>query len=48
MTVPPSFKLRKQTMPIFEKLFAHYLEPIINYARKYCPEPVLTVDNNLC
>ena len=48
MTVPSSFKLRKQTMPIVEKLFAHYLEPIINYTRKYCPEPVLTVDNNLC
>lgn len=47
MTVPPSMKLRKQTMPIFEKLFDRYTEPIINYTRKYCPEPVMTVDNNL-
>jgi dynein heavy chain len=21
---------------------------VINYVRKYCPEPVTTVDNNLC
>ena len=49
MKLPSSFKLRPKTaVPLFEKLFAHYLEPIINYTRKNCPEPVLTVDNNLC
>jgi dynein heavy chain len=48
MTCPASFKIRKQTMPLVEKLFNHYLEPIVAYTRKYCPEPVLTVDNNLC
>jgi len=49
MKLPSSFKLRPKTAaPLFEKLFAHYLEPIINYTRKNCPEPVLTVDNNLC
>jgi dynein heavy chain len=35
-------------MPLVEKLFNHYLEPIVAYTRKYCPEPVATVDNNLC
>jgi len=34
-------------MPMIEKLFEKYLEPMINYARKSCPEPVITVDNNL-
>jgi len=49
MKLPSSFKLRPKTaVPLFEKLFAHYLEPIINYTRKNCPEPVMTVDNNLC
>lgn len=47
MGLPASFKLRKQTIPVIEKLFEKYLEPILAYARKYCPEPVLTVDNNL-
>jgi dynein heavy chain len=47
LTLPPSMKLRKQTMPMIEKLFEKYLEPMINYTRKSCPEPVITVDNNL-
>lgn len=40
-------KLRKQTIPMIEKLFEKYFEPLINYARKSCPEPVMTVNNNL-
>jgi len=30
-----------------EKLFEKYLEPMINFTRKNCVEPVVTVDNNL-
>jgi len=40
-------KLRKQTMPLFEKLFEKYLEPVVIFCRKNCSEAVLTVDNNL-
>ena len=32
---------------MIEKLFEKYLEPMINYTRKSCFEPVMTVDNNL-
>jgi len=45
--LPSSMKLRKQSLPIVEKLFEKYLEPLISYVRKNCPEPVFTVDNNL-
>jgi dynein heavy chain len=40
-------KLRKQTLPMIDKLFEKYCEPMINFTRKNCPEPVMTVDNNL-
>lgn len=40
-------KLRKTTIPMFDKLFEKYFEPFINYVRKNCPEPVMTVNNNL-
>lgn len=40
-------KLRKTAIPLFDKLFAQYLEPLITYVRKNCPEPVMTVNNNL-
>jgi dynein heavy chain len=40
-------KLRKTTIPMFDKLFERYCEPLINYVRKNCPEPVMTVNNNL-
>lgn len=34
-------------MPLFEKLFEKYVEPMVNFCRKNCSESVLTVDNNL-
>jgi len=34
-------------MPMIEKLFDKYFEPLIYYVRRNCPEPVMTVDNNL-
>jgi dynein heavy chain len=47
MTLPSSMKLRKTTIPMFDKLFEKYLEPLVNYTRKNCFEPVFTVDANL-
>jgi dynein heavy chain len=47
LTLPASMKLRKTTIPIIEKLFEKYFEPLIKYVRKNCPEPVMTVNNNL-
>lgn len=32
---------------MFDKLFEKYIEPLVAYTRKNCPEPVFTVDNNL-
>ena len=46
-TLPPSLKLRKQTLPLIDKLFEKYLEFMVAFVRKSCPEPVITVDNNL-
>jgi len=40
-------KLRKTTIPLFEKLLEKYVEPLLVYVRKNCVEPVVTVDNNL-
>ena len=40
-------KLKKTTIPMIEKLFERYVEPLIAYVRKNCFEPVFTVDNNL-
>jgi dynein heavy chain len=37
----------KQTLPQIAKLFDSYLEPLIRFMRKNCPEPVPTVNNNL-
>lgn len=44
---PESFSLRKTTIPMLEKLFEKYMDPLIAFTRKQCPEPVKTVDNNL-
>jgi dynein heavy chain len=46
-TLPASFKLRKQLIPTIKGLFEQYLHVMIKYARKYCPEPDVTCDNNL-
>jgi dynein heavy chain len=47
MTLPASMKMKKTTIPMIEKLFERYVEPLIIYVRKNCHEPVFTVDNNL-
>jgi dynein heavy chain len=44
---PESFSIRKTTIPMLEKLFEKYMDPIVAFTRKQCPEPVKTVDNNL-
>jgi dynein heavy chain len=46
-TLPASFKLRKQLIPTIKGFFDQYLHDMIKYARKYCPEPDVTCDNNL-
>jgi len=38
----------KHTVPLIDKLIAKYLEVLISFTRKHCPEPVITVNNNLC
>jgi dynein heavy chain len=45
-TLPPSFKLRKQLIPTIKELFNKYLHEMVKYARKYCPEPDVSCDNN--
>lgn len=35
-------------MSTLEKMFEKYLDQLIVFMRKYCPEPVKTVDNNIC
>ena len=32
---------------MLEKLFEKYMQPLVTFVRKNCPEPVKTVDNNL-
>ena len=38
----------KSTIQILTKLFEKYLEPSLRFMRKNCPEPVASVNNNLC
>jgi dynein heavy chain len=45
--IPPPFKLRKTATPMLEKLFEKYIEVLLTFIRKNCPEPVPTVNNNL-
>ena len=37
----------KSTVPLIQKLFDKYLEPLIRFMRKNCPEPCPTVNNNI-
>lgn len=46
-SLSPSFKLKKTFMPLLDKMFEKYLDVLIVFMRKYCPEPVLTVNNNI-
>ena len=47
-TIPAKFKEKKSFVPNLEGLFKKYLEPMLSFMRKNCPEPVPTVDNNIC
>ena len=47
-TIPAKFKEKKTFTPTLDALFKKYLEPVIKFMRKNCPEPVPTVDNNIC
>lgn len=44
---PDAFLKRKSFVPMLEKLIEKYMESLIPFVRKQCPEPVKTVDNNL-
>lgn len=46
-TLPDSFKLRKQLIPTIRDLFQKYLHDMLKFARKNCPEPDVSCDNNL-
>lgn len=46
-TCPPTFKLRKGLTPMLEGLFKKYLGDMLKFMRKFCYEPVFTVDNNI-
>ena len=37
----------KSTIPTLNKLFDKYIEPCLRFMRRNCPEPVMSVNNNL-
>jgi hypothetical protein len=47
LTEPPQ-NPAKNREKLIEKMFEKYLDQLIVFMRKYCPEPVKTVDNNIC
>ena len=46
-TCPDTFKKAKKLIPTLEGHFKKYLSDILKFTRKNCPEPVITVNNNL-
>jgi dynein heavy chain len=46
-TCPDTFKKAKKLLPTLEGYFKKYLKDTLKFMRKHCPEPVITVDNNL-
>jgi dynein heavy chain len=46
-TLPETFAKKKTLIPTIEGLFTKYMEEMLRFVRKNCPEPVVTVDNNL-
>ena len=46
-TCPETFSRRKNFLQMIEGLFVKYLEEMLRFMRKYCSEPIFTVDNNI-